>query len=69
MRPRLQRIHLRLPELSPREALVLSYLLDRIDHALLRLYGDEMTEIAEREGVPFILDNDFEPTAVRNRER
>jgi hypothetical protein len=69
MRRRRQRIHLRLPELSPREAMVISYVLDRIDHALWRLYGDEMTEIAEREGVPFILDTDFEQAAVRNRER
>ncbi len=69
MRRRRNRIQLRLPELSPREAMVLSYLLDRIDHALWRLYGDEMVDIAEREGVPFILDSDFEQTAVRNRER
>ena len=69
MRPRRRRIHLRLPELSPREAMVISYVLDRIDHALWRLYGDEMTEIAEREGVPFILDSDLEQTAVTNRER
>lgn len=49
--------------------MVLSYLLDRIDHALWRLYGPEIVEIAEREGVPFLLDSDFEQTTVRKRER
>lgn len=46
MRRRRNRIQLRLPERSPREAMVLFYLLDRIDRALWRVYGDEVAEIA-----------------------
>ncbi len=45
-------VRLSLPELSPREALVLSYLLDALDTELWRLYGTEMQRICEEEPIP-----------------
>ncbi len=69
MKRRTHSLALRLPELSPREALLLSYLLDRVDYALWRRHGPEMAKIAEQEGIPFLDDSDFEQTTVRKRER
>lgn len=58
------------PELSAREALALSYFLDRLDNALWNVYGQEMLRLSEREGIP-LLDGDSDPeqTAVRERGR
>ncbi len=39
------RLRLTLPPLSPREALTLSYLFDKIDTLLWAYYGDEMVEL------------------------
>ncbi len=49
MTPR-PRLRLTLPPLSPREALTLSYLFDKIDTLLWAHYGDEMVELLQRHG-------------------
>lgn len=61
---------LRLPELSPREATALSFLLDQFDNALWLAYGDQMKPLCEREGIPLLdPDSDSEQTAVKKRGR
>ncbi len=63
-------IRVHLPELSPREAAALSYLLDQLDLALWALCGNKMARLCEREGVPLLLtDRESEQTAVRKRGR
>jgi len=63
-------VRVRLPELSPREALAISYLIDQLDLALWTLYGNEMARVCEKEGVPLLVtDSESEQTAVRKRER
>ena len=61
-------IRVRLPELSPREAAALSYLLDQLDLALWTLCGNKMARLCEREGVPLLRDSESEQTTVRKRE-
>lgn len=48
MTPR-PRLRLTLPPLSPREALTLSYLLDKIDDLLWIHYGDAMVELLNQD--------------------
>jgi len=59
------------PELCAREALALSYLFDRLDNALWRVYGNAMLRLSEREGIPLLDgdDDDPEQNAVRERGR
>lgn len=68
MKRRRRIVRFPLPELSAREALALSYMLDRLDCALWNVYGHEMIRLSEREGVP-LLDGDSDPeqTAVKER--
>jgi len=54
MRRRRKTLRVRLPELSPREAAALSYLLDVLDNALWMAYGEEMTALCERERIPLL---------------
>lgn len=48
------RLRLTLPPLSPREALTLSYLFDKIDNLLWASYGDEMVELLTQEPETFV---------------
>ncbi len=66
------RVRLSLPPLSPAEALALSRVLDRIDDALWRYYGQQMTTLLDPEANSRALagsDNDFEQPAVKERGR
>ena len=45
------RLRLTLPPLSPREALTLSYILDKIDDLLWIHYGDEMVALLTEDTV------------------
>ena len=71
MKPRRRKsIRVRLPELSPREAAAMSYLIDQLDLALWALCGNRMARLCEKEGVPLLVaDSESEQTAVRKRER
>ena len=70
MKRRRRIVRFPLPELSAREALALSYLIDRLDCALWNAYGQQMLRLSQREGVP-LLDGDSHPeqTAVKEPER
>lgn len=71
MKRRRRTVRFPVPELSAREALALSYLLDRLDNALWHVYGQEMTRLSECEGVPLLDgdDDDREQIAVKERGR
>lgn len=57
-----------LPELSPREAVAVSYFLDQLDLALWAINGDKMTRLCEREGIPRIFnDKQFEQKTAKKR--
>lgn len=69
MRRRRKTLRVRLPELSPREATALSYLLNDLDNALWMAYGEEMTALCEREGIPLLTtDTELEQIADTKRE-
>jgi hypothetical protein len=63
-------LRLRLPELSPREAVALSYFIDQLDLALWAAHGPAMTRLCEREGIPLIHDDShLGQTTVTKAER
>ncbi len=69
-RRRRNNLYVRLPELSPREAAALTYLLNELDTALWAAYGDKMLALCENEGIPRILtDTEIEKTTDKKRER
>lgn len=69
-RRRRNNLHVRLPELSPREAAALTYLLNELDTALWAAYGDKMLALCENEGIPRILtDTEIEQSTDKKRER
>ncbi len=55
------RLRLTLPPLSPREALTLSYILDKIDDLLWIHYGDEMAAL--------LTEDTFVPETWRSARR
>ncbi len=69
MRPR---VRLSLPPLSPAEALALSRVLDRLDDALWRYYGQEMNRLLDPtswNNESTGCDSEFEQPAVKERGR
>lgn len=66
------RVRLSLPPLSPAEALALSRVLDRLDDALWRYYGQEMTRLLDPgswNDESARCDSEFEQPAVKERGR
>ena len=63
-------LHVRLPELAPREAAALTYLLNEPDTAPWAAYGDKMLALCQNEGIPRILnDTEIEQSTDKKRER
>ena len=69
-RRRRNNLHVRLPELSPREAAALTYLLNELDTALWAAYVHKMLALCEKEGIPRILtDTEIGQATDKKRER
>ena len=69
-RRRRKTLHVRLPELSPREAAALTYLLNELDTALWAAYGHKMLALCENEGIPRIpTDSEIEQSTDKKRGR